>query len=79
MPHDRCIVIVTPMPSAPPPGIVLATAVDARFPTAASRRRSPGCTAVSIGQYEAMFHAATASSGTISNGVIAVMVSQTAP
>ena len=50
MPQERCIVIVTPTPSAPPPGTVLATAVEARLATAASRRRRPGSTAVSIGQ-----------------------------
>ena len=34
-PQVRCIVIVTPMPTAPPPGTVLATAVEARLDTAA--------------------------------------------
>jgi hypothetical protein len=42
IPHERCIVTVTPTPRAAPPGIVLAIAVDARFATAASRIRRPG-------------------------------------
>src|SRR6185295_53217 len=44
-PHERCIDIVTPIDSAPPPGIVLDTAVEAGLATAASRRRNVGCTA----------------------------------
>ena len=50
IPHERCIVNVTPMPSAPPPGTVLATAVEPRLATAASPTRRPGSTAISIGQ-----------------------------
>ena len=50
MPHDRSMLSVTPMPSAAPPGTVLATAVEPRFERAASRISSPGRTATSSGQ-----------------------------
>jgi len=39
---------LTPIATAPPPGSVLATALDPRFTTAASRIRSDGSTAVII-------------------------------
>ena len=41
-PHDRYMAAVTPTPSAPPPGIVLATAVDDSVTTTACGYVSPG-------------------------------------
>src|SRR5260370_171177 len=52
-PQLDSIAQLTPMPRAPPAGKVLATALELRLTTAASRSRSDGSTAQIPNQYEA--------------------------
>src|SRR5437879_8975313 len=65
------------MPSAPPPGIVLETAVDVSVATKACRYFSPGVAPTMTNRYVARFHAAASASVAISSPVIARIADQT--
>src|SRR6202042_2279948 len=74
MPQPDSIVQVTPMASAPPAGSVLATAVELRFTTAASRSRTAGRTAqMAIQPVTRLAAAATASSRALTGGMAPIL------
>ena len=66
-PQLDSIAQLTPSASAPPPGMLFATALEPRFTVAASRSRSDGSTAATISQAVTRL-AATAAATTPSHG-----------
>src|SRR5712692_5803022 len=78
-PQPDSMAQLTPMATAPPPGSVLATAVDPRFTTAASRSRRDGSTAPIIIQVASWDTAAAAPISRMPDQLIAVRLAQTPP
>ena len=78
-PQPDSIAQLTPIATAPPPGRVLATALEPRLTAAACRSRSDGRTAVIISQVVTRLAASVAAITPSPGQLIARRLAQTAP
>jgi hypothetical protein len=79
IPQLESIAQLTPIATAPPPGTVLATALEPRFTVAASLSRSDGSTAATISQVVTRLASTAAAMAAAQGRLIAARLRHTAP